>query len=122
MLTGDPTGALNDLGDVSFNVGGVSYDTTSAEAAIERLRNPAESRSPISRTSRLSTPKSSRPGKDHSEDHRSDRGTPASSLKSTDTAKDLPIDKLEEYFQSLMKGSGGSGSRNVTPSKKLEGE
>lgn len=36
--TGDQTGALDGLGDVSFNVGGVSYNTVSAEAAIEKLR------------------------------------------------------------------------------------
>lgn len=37
---GESTGALDGLGDVSFNVGGVSYNTVSAAAAIERLKRP----------------------------------------------------------------------------------
>ncbi|KAK6437345.1 hypothetical protein LTR95_006453, partial [Oleoguttula sp. CCFEE 5521] len=38
LPSGESTGALNSLGDVSFNVGGVSYNTNSAEQAIERLK------------------------------------------------------------------------------------
>lgn len=120
---GEATGALTELGDVSFNVGGVSYDTVSAEAAIERLKRPPAQPSPLSPTGRTSTPKPSRSHKDGGEE----RGTPAggreissgSTKSSEGSGKDLPIDKLEEYFQSLMiKGGGGAaGSRDGTPSK-----
>lgn len=98
------TGALSDLGDVSFNVGGVNF---SAEAAIERLKHPrpAGVSSPATSTPRTSTPK---PGRREKEDTH----TPSM----TGGKGDLQTDKLEEYFASLMrKGAGGSASS--TPSK-----
>ncbi|KAK4503058.1 hypothetical protein PRZ48_006485 [Zasmidium cellare] len=131
MPTGETTGALNELGDVSFNVGGVSYDTVSAEAAIERLKRPPTTQSlqsPMSPTgARASTPKPPRSNRDYSEDRRpsADRGTPkepssTSTKTSSSETKELPIDKLEEYFQSLMR-KGGGASRDATPTKGREG-
>ncbi|CAK4031055.1 hypothetical protein AC578_3076 [Lecanosticta acicola] len=129
LPSGEQTGALNELGDVSFNVGGVSYDTISAEAAIERLKRPppTEAQSSLSPTTRTSTPKPPRPLRDTSGEERrpsADRGTPRESASTSSRAassesKDLPIDKLEEYFHSLMKKGGGS-SRDVTPTKPRE--
>lgn len=97
---GQATGALGELGEVSFNVGGVSYDSVSAEAAIERLRRPQRDGTPT------------RPAvKTRGEGS----GTPATAeVKSPE----LPIDKLEEYFASLVAKSGGS--REGTPSKAKE--
>lgn len=131
MPTGETTGALNELGDVSFNVGGVSYDTMSAEAAIERLKRPPTTQSlqsPMSPTgARASTPKPPRSNREYSEDRRpsADRGTPkepssSSTKASSSETKELPIDKLEEYFQSLMR-KGGGASRDATPTKGREG-
>ncbi|KAK3717678.1 hypothetical protein LTR37_005745 [Vermiconidia calcicola] len=103
-------GALSDLGDVSFNVGGVSYNTSSAEAAIERLKRP-EALSPATTVSpRTGTP---RPPKRDGARESSDAsgGTP-----STRERGELQTDKLEEYFASLMK-RGGGGSASSTPSK-----
>ena len=113
-------GALRELGNVSFNVGGVSYDTISAEAAIERLKRPAQplpsatssqdaSSSPMVATPRASTPRP--PRRDGSKE--SAAATPVST-----SGKDIPVDKLEAYFHSLMKrGGGGGGSVSSTPSK-----
>lgn len=99
--------ALEELGDVSFNVGGVSYNTVSAEAAIERLKRPNAPGTPTTggaeAGSRTGTP---RPRREEREESSSGSG-----------AK-LETDKLEEYFASLMKrGAGGAASREGTPSK-----
>lgn len=117
---GEQTGALNELGDVSFNVGGVSYDTVSAEAAIERLKRPPESRSTLSPTPRTSTPKPPRPTRDASGEASTPKEPASSSSKvPSSESKDLPIDKLEEYFQSLMR-KGSNSSRDATPTKPKE--
>lgn len=110
MPSGDQTGALNELGDVSFNVGGVNYNTITAEAAIERIKRTQHStlESP-SGTPRATTPRPPR------REERDSSSTPAA--PSTGSGKgDLPVDKLEEYFASLMK-KGGGGSAASTPSK-----
>jgi len=110
MPSGDQTGALNDLGDVSFNVGGVNYNTLTAEAAIERMKRTQNSalESP-SGTPRASTPRPPR------REERDSSSTPVA--PSTGSGKgELPVDKLEEYFASLMK-KGGGGSAGSTPSK-----
>nr|POF22111.1 hypothetical protein CFP56_36198 [Quercus suber] len=133
--TGEQTGALDNLGDVSFNVGGVSYNTVSAEAAIEKLRIRApppasqsnilslESPSPrtgtpqpprrrgVERSTTADTNEASTPGVT-TPAGRGPRGTAADA--------DFPSDKLEEYFASLMKkggGGGGAASAASTPSK-----
>lgn len=97
--------ALEELGDVSFNVGGVNYNTVSAEAAIERLKRPAHPGTPTAAGaeagSRTGTP---RP-------RREDREESSSGSKGA-----LETDKLEEYFASLMKRGAGA-SREGTPSK-----
>lgn len=94
---GGATGALGELGAVSFNVGGVSYDSVSAEMAIERLRRPPGRETPI-KSGRVKT----------------DVAAGASEVKSPE----LPaIDKLEEYFASLVAKSGGSGSGGVGSSR-----
>lgn len=116
LPSGDQTGALNELGDVSFNVGGVSYDTISAEAAIERLKRPQIS-SPLSPTPRTTTPKPSRQKERDSEASATTPATgskePGSSASTRQGAGDLPIDQLEAYFQSLMtKGKGGTPSKS----------
>lgn len=100
--------ALEELGDVSFNVGGVSYNTVSAEAVIERLKRPTHPGTPTTggaeAGSRTGTP---RP-------RREDREESSSGTKSAA----LETDKLEEYFASLMKrGAGAAASREGTPSK-----
>jgi dynein light intermediate chain 1 len=133
MPSGEASGALDDLGDVSFNVGGVSYD---AGRAIERLKRPPLNLSsshfsdaaaqPLSPGSRVTTPK---PRNGTSGSLRGEQGmlSPASAGGASGTAgssvKDLPVDKLEEYFASLMKkGSlGAGGSRDVTPSRTMKG-
>lgn len=99
--------ALEELGDVSFNVGGVNYNTVSAEAAIERLKRPAHPGTPTAAGaeagSRSGTPRPRR------EDREESSGSKAGALET---------DKLEEYFASLMKrGAGASASREGTPSK-----
>ncbi|KAK5136673.1 hypothetical protein LTR08_002326 [Meristemomyces frigidus] len=116
LPSGEQTGALSDLGDVSFNVGGVSYNTVAAEAAIKQLKqrqqNPSGSggESPLSVTPRNMTPRPPR-----REDREVSVGTPQP--PSTGTGKgDLPVEKLEEYFASLMK-KGGGASAGGTPSK-----
>jgi dynein light intermediate chain 1 len=103
--------ALSDLGDVSFNVGGVSYNTVSAEAAIERLKRPQHpssssgggEASPTVSTPRTGTP---RPPKREGREE-----TPGTGMKG-----ELQTEKLEEYFASLMR-RGGGGSASSTPSK-----
>lgn len=108
---GQSTGALGELGDVSFNVGGVSYDSVSAEMAIERLRRPQ----PHGRET---------PTKPHPLRTRGDHtgnGTPsnaAAGAEASAKSPELPIDKLEEYFASLVAKSGGS--REGTPSRTKE--
>ncbi|KAK5170282.1 uncharacterized protein LTR77_004869 [Saxophila tyrrhenica] len=103
--------ALSDLGDVSFNVGGVSYNTVSAEAAIERLKRPQHPSSSSGGTESptVSTPRSGTPRPPKREGR---EGTPVTSGGKTE----LQTEKLEEYFASLMKRSGG-GSNSSTPSK-----
>ena len=103
---GESEGALSELGDVSFNVGGVNYNTASAEAAIERLRRPqpgssSGADSPSVSGSRAGTPRP--PRREGKEETPSGKG-------------DIPTEKLEEYFKSLMK-RGGGGSQSSTPSK-----
>ncbi|KAK1819047.1 hypothetical protein LTR12_006493 [Friedmanniomyces endolithicus] len=128
LLSGEQTGALGDLGAVSFNFGGVSYNTVTAEAAIERLRRPQQSEESSPRVSSnlslaTSSPRTTTPRPPKREDREVSTGTPipalASSSKSLGGARtdDLPIDKLEEYFHSLMKRGGGGGSGASTPSK-----
>ncbi|KAK1023328.1 hypothetical protein LTR33_018077, partial [Friedmanniomyces endolithicus] len=125
LLSGEQTGALGDLGAVSFNVGGVSYNTVTAEAAIERLRRtqqPEESSPRVSSNPSLATssPRTTTPRPPKREDREVSTGTPIpASAKSSGGARtdDLPIDKLEEYFHSLMKRGGGGGSGAITPSK-----
>ena len=103
LPSGEQTGALNELGDVSFNVGGVSYNTVSAEAAIEKLKRPQPEH-------RTSTP---RPSKREEREISSTPAAPTPSSKG-----ELPsVDQLEQYFHSLMKKSGGAGSAQNTPSK-----
>lgn len=94
---GAATGALGDLGEVSFNVGGVSYDSVSAEMAIERLRRPQDRETPTKSASRVKI------------DIGTGAGTEAKS-------PELPqLEKLEEYFASLVAKSGGS--REGTPGR-----
>ncbi len=101
--------ALSDLGDVSFNVGGVSYNTVSAEAAIERLKRPQQPSSATESSSTVSTPRTGTPRPPKREGREE---TPGSSLK----GGELQTEKLEEYFASLMR-RGGGGSAASTPSK-----
>ena len=94
--------ALGELGDVSFNVGGVSYDTASAEAAIERLKRPSQQQSRVESASdsRSGTP---RPGRREARDGSSGQegvGTPSGK------GGEIPTERLEEYFASLMKRGG----------------
>ncbi|KAF2215154.1 hypothetical protein CERZMDRAFT_82213 [Cercospora zeae-maydis SCOH1-5] len=123
LPAGESTGALSELGEVSFNVGGVSYDTMTAEAAINALKRPQTKgdngdgpMSPPSST-RMHTPKPRGPGGNRI-DASGSKESPGSSIKSPDSKAPLEINKLEEYFQSLLNKSGGSGSKNSTPSKK----
>ena len=111
-------GALSELGDVSFNVGGVSYNTVSAEAAIERLKRPSQAgaESPTVTTPRASTPRPPRRDAGSSGGGEKSDSTPSAPTPSTLGNKDMPIEKLEEYFASLMK-RGGGGSASGTPSK-----
>ena len=131
---GGPGGALSDLGDVAFNVGGVSYNTVSAEAAIERLKRPqqqqqqlssssgggAESPTPVvATTPRSGTP---RPPRREAGDGSGESAGAAGAGKETSTPSTVgggkgEMDKLEEYFHSLMKRGGGGSSASSTPSK-----
>ncbi|GIZ45308.1 hypothetical protein CKM354_000848100 [Cercospora kikuchii] len=122
LPAGESTGALSELGEVSFNVGGVSYDTITAEAAINALKRPQTRdngdgpMSPPSST-RTHTPKPRGPGGNRI-DASGSKETPGSGMKSPESKAPLDVDKLEEYFQSLLNKSGGSGSKSSTPSKK----
>ncbi|KAI5362125.1 Putative dynein 1 light intermediate chain [Septoria linicola] len=119
--SGESTGALSELGDVSFNVGGVSYDTITAEAAINALKRPQAGREdgPLSppNGTRTHTPKPRGPGGNRI-DSSAGKETPGSGMKSPDSKAPLDVDKLEEYFQSLLNKSGGSGSKTATPTKR----
>ncbi|EME45555.1 hypothetical protein DOTSEDRAFT_71305 [Dothistroma septosporum NZE10] len=121
MPSGEQTGALNELGDVSFNVGGVSYDTISAEAAIERLKRPPQTLgSPISTTPRTGTPKPPRTNRDTGEDARGPEAfTPVGRARDASSAKspDFDPNKLNDFFNSLAKKAGGGSTRDTTPSK-----
>lgn len=135
LPSGEQTGALDELGDVRFNVGGVSYNAVTAEAAIESLRRRPHAQqqqlgssaagggveaasSPMSTTgSRTVTPRPPR-----REEREVSVGTPGTPLVPPPSSGkgDLPVDKLEEYFASLMKkggGGGSGGSAGSTPSK-----
>lgn len=107
MPSGESTGALNDLGDVSFNVGGVSYNTVSAEAAIERLKRPSQQ---TMEGAAASSPRSNTPRQPRRED-RDQSSTPTSGKS------DFPSEDLEKYFASLAKKAGGGDSRSGTPSR-----
>lgn len=123
------SGALEDLGDVAFNVGGVSYNAVSAEAAIERLKRPQQHRetgssSPRAESPSVSTPRQVTP-RPPKREQREQRETSASAggegvgTPQTGSGKgDMNIDQLEQYFASLMKrGGGGGGSTQGTPSR-----
>ncbi|GAB7359618.1 hypothetical protein MBLNU230_g6801t1 [Neophaeotheca triangularis] len=113
--SGSGSGALDDLGDVSFNVGGVSYNTVSAEAAIQNLRRPQQGQD----TAAGASPAGSRGGTPRPRE-REVSGTPASSGAKGNKAgeADVPVADLEKYFASLMKkGGGGGGSSASTPTK-----
>ncbi|KAK4561532.1 hypothetical protein LTR86_004850 [Recurvomyces mirabilis] len=133
---GEQSGALENLGDVSFNVGGVNYNTVSASAAIERLKRPAQPSgldSPVVAASPLSG-RNITPRQPRREDRAAEitpRSPQRSSARST-SGRDgsatqqpmdkLEVDKLEEYFASLMKkgtpsGGAGGGGGSSTPSK-----
>jgi dynein light intermediate chain 1 len=121
MPSGESTGALNELGDVSFNVGGVSYNTVSAEAAIERLKRPAQPQLPSQQSqatdgAALSSSGSPRAGNTPRQPRREDRGDVVSTP--TSGKSDFPSEDLEKYFASLAKKAGGAeSSRAGTPSK-----
>lgn len=106
--SGESTGALNDLGDVSFNVGGVSYNTVSAEAAIERLKRPSQQQATEGAVS--NSPRSGTPRQPRRED-RDQSSTPTSGKS------DFPSEDLEKYFASLAKKAGAGDSRSGTPSR-----
>lgn len=111
MPSGESTGALNDLGDVSFNVGGVSYNTVSAEAAIERLKRPGTSQQ-AAEGAASSSPRASTPRQPRRDDSERQAATP------TSNKSDFPSEDLEKYFASLAKkAGGGDASRSGTPSR-----
>ncbi|CZT25458.1 uncharacterized protein RCC_11190 [Ramularia collo-cygni] len=112
---GQTTGALGELGEVSFNVGGVSYDSVSAEMAIERLRRPQHGRD---RETPPKPPGLRTRGEQNaggSSGTHAGAGAEGGNVKSPELP---PIDKLEEYFASLVAKSGGS--RETTPSRTKE--
>ncbi|KAK3676813.1 hypothetical protein LTR78_003017 [Recurvomyces mirabilis] len=131
---GEQSGALENLGDVSFNVGGVNYNAVSASAAIERLKRPAQPsglESPVIAAS-PSSGRNITPRQPRREDRAADvtprslqrssaRSTSGRDGSSTQPMDKLEVDKLEEYFASLMKkgtpSGGGTGSGSSTPSK-----
>ena len=110
MPSGESTGALNDLGDVSFNVGGVSYNTVSAEAAIERLKRPGTGQQAMEGVT-SSSPRASTPRQPRRDDTERQSATP------TSNKSDFPSEDLEKYFASLAKKAGGGDSRTATPSR-----
>ncbi|OQN95672.1 hypothetical protein B0A48_18196 [Cryoendolithus antarcticus] len=110
LPSGESTGALNSLGDVSFNVGGVSYNTNSAEQAIERLkRGPVNVESPSPTSTRNVTPRPPRRGGADSRDVTPSAGGSGKG--------DFPAEDLERYFASLAKKAGGGDSRAGTPGR-----
>lgn len=114
--SGSSTGALNELGDVSFNVGGVSYNTISAEAAIQNLRRPTQ-QSQDGSAGVSASPVGSRGGTPRPRD-REVSGTPGSNARNKNGGEgDVPVADLEKYFASLMKKGGGSGSNSSTPTR-----
>lgn len=116
MPTGESTGALNELGDVSFNVGGVSYNTVSAEAAIERLKRPSTQQGgqATDGAAASSSPRAGTPRQPRREDRDASQAATPTSGKS-----DFPSEDLEKYFASLAKkaGGGAESSRAGTPSR-----
>jgi dynein light intermediate chain 1 len=110
MPSGELTGALNELGDVSFNVGGVSYNTVSAEAAIERLKRPGTAQQAIDGAA-ASSPRAGTPRQPRREDTERQVATPTSGKS------DFPSEDLEKYFASLAKKAGGERSVSGTPSR-----
>lgn len=111
------TAALDELGDVSINVGGVSYNATTAGEAIERLKtraaqppsSPGADASPLAAGARRDvTPRQPR------REDREASGTPQPPSSKGDGG--LDVDKLDAYFKSLMKKGGGSSGAS-TPSK-----
>lgn len=123
MPTGESTGALNELGDVSFNVGGVSYNTVSAEAAIERLKRPAQPQQQSQMQHQQQQQQQATDGAVSGSPRAA--GTPRQPRRedrevSTPTSgkSDFPSEDLEKYFASLAKKAGGAeSSRAGTPSK-----
>ena len=112
MPSGESTGALNDLGDVSFNVGGVSYNTVSAEAAIERLKRPGTSQQATDGATSSSLRASTHRQPRRNDDSERQAATP------TSNKSDFPSEDLEKYFASLAKkAGGGDASRSATPSR-----
>ncbi|KAK3647764.1 hypothetical protein LTR22_013601 [Elasticomyces elasticus] len=132
---GELTGALGGLGDVQFNLGGVSYN---AEAAIERLRKgSAGEGSPGGGGGygglASSSPRTTTPRPPRREDREVSASTPlgggqrevstGSARGGGGKAEDLPVDDLKEYFRSLAKRSGGDGgSGSSTPSRGPSGK
>ncbi|KAK5735746.1 hypothetical protein LTR17_007918 [Elasticomyces elasticus] len=136
---GELTGALGGLGDVVFNLGGVSYN---AEAAIERLRKGGGGESPGATPGGGygglggSSPRTSTPRPPRREDREVSASTPLGggqrevsagsvSARGGGKAEDLPVDDLKEYFRSLAKRSGGGtdgGSGASTPSRGPSGK
>lgn len=110
------SGALEELGDVAFNVGGVSYNAVSAEAAIERLKRPQQhgSSSPAPDSPSVSTPRQVTPRPPKREQRETSTGTEGAAVSTPQTGggpkADMNIDQLEQYFASLMKRGGGGGS------------
>ena len=110
---GQQSGALIDLGDVTYNVGGVSYN---AEAAISSLREAsalekqvaASTGEPSTVMPRSLTP---RPPKRPTAGGKSGAETPGSGK-----VNDMKYEDLGDYFASLMKKTGAV-SRDPTPSK-----
>ena len=142
---GGEGGALNALGDVSFNVGGVSYNAVSAEDAINRLKLPpygssspspspsalasaagAEAGASSPSIARASTPanpraagRSSRPQHSSTPREGSEGSATPAPPSSNKVGGDFPSEDLEAYFASLAKkaggGSTGGGSGRSTP-------
>lgn len=109
------TGALSDLGAVSFNLGGVNID---AEAAISRLKNRDVSNSSSDSPVATPTPRHVTPRPQRRED-REGSETPKNPFSPSNGAgtggkAEVPMEDLEKYFASLMKKGGGSGMGTPT--------
>ena len=116
LPTGEQTGALSNLGDVSFNVGGVSYNPASAEAAIKQLKRGQQSSAGSGGDSPMSiTPRNVTPRPPRREDREASVGTPQPPSMNSGKGE-LAVEELEVYFASLMK-KGGGASVGGTPSK-----